>query len=240
MPTERLQKVLASAGVASRRDCEALITAGRVRVNGHIIRELGTCVDPQQDLISVNGNPIQHIDRRIYLMLHKPAGIVSTVDDPQGRPTVIEIVNIPQRIFPVGRLDAQSEGLLLLTNDGALTHRLTHPKFHIEKEYHVLLDRTPDNKALRMWREGVMLDGSRTAPAWVELKQPTKQGTWVRIVMHEGRKRQIREVAKLLGYTTQRLIRVREGTLTLGDLPSGQWRMLTRQEVQELHQHSTQ
>lgn len=240
MTVERLQKVLANAGVASRRDCEALITAGRVRVNGSVVRELGSRVDPQQDLISVNGNLIQQTDRRIYLMLNKPVGVVSTVDDPQGRPTVVALVNIPQRVFPVGRLDAQSEGLLLLTNDGALTHRLTHPKFYVEKEYDVLLDRMPDSKALRMWREGVMLEGSRTAPAWVELKQRTKHGMWVRVVMHEGRKRQIREVAKLLGYTTLRLIRVREGTIALGELLPGQWRMLTHEEVRDLYEHGTQ
>jgi len=235
---ERLQKVLASAGIASRRDCEVLIAEGRVAVNGKIVRVPGTRVDPEQDEISVDGKPIGAISPRTYVMLHKPAGVVSTTDDPQGRPTVVDLVKVDARLFPVGRLDFDSEGLLLLTDDGELTQRLTHPSHQVEKEYRVLLDRAPSPDALRQWREGVELDGVRTAPAWVEVLERAPEGVWTRVVLHEGRKRQIREVAKLLGYQVLRLIRVREGPLTLGDLPAGEWRLLSEQEVEQLREHA--
>ena len=238
MSPERLQKVLASAGIASRRDCEVLIAEGRVAVNGKIVRVPGTRVDPEQDEISVDGKPIGAISPRTYVMLHKPAGVVSTTDDPQGRPTVVDLVKVDARLFPVGRLDFDSEGLLLLTDDGELTQRLTHPSHQVEKEYRVLLDRAPSPDALRQWREGVELDGVRTAPAWVEVLERAPEGVWTRVVLHEGRKRQIREVAKLLGYQVLRLIRVREGPLTLGDLPAGEWRLLSEQEGEQLREHA--
>lgn len=237
MSAERLQKVLAGAGVASRRDCEDLIAAGRVTVNGRVVHELGTRVDLEQDLVAVDGKPVRQPDERTYILLHKPIGVVSTVDDPQGRPVVVDLVDVPARVFPVGRLDVDSEGLLLLTDDGELTHRLTHPSFAVEKEYRVLLDRAPDASTLREWRTGVMLDGERTAPAWVELVERGEEGYWLRVVLQEGRKRQIREVARLLGYTVLRLVRVREGNLQLGDLAPGQWRRLSAAEVQELRTH---
>ncbi|MCS6940782.1 MAG: pseudouridine synthase [Roseiflexus sp.] len=238
MSAERLQKVLASAGIASRRDCEEYIAAGRVMVNGKVVRIPGTRVDPEHDEILVDGKPIGKIHRRTYVMLHKPAGVVSTTDDPQGRPTVIDLVNLEKRLFPVGRLDYDSEGLLLLTDDGELTQKLTHPSYQVEKEYHVLLNEAPSPNALRAWRTGVELDGVKTAPAWVELIERTPEGAWVRVILHEGRKRQIREVARLLGYEVRRLIRVREGPLTLGDLPSGTWRFLTDEEVDMLREHA--
>ena len=137
MSAERLQKVLASAGIASRRDCEAIIAAGRVTVNGRVVQEPGTRVDLAQDAIQIDGEPVRQPGKRTYLMLHKPAGFVSTVDDPHGRPTVVELVDVPTRVFPVGRLDVDSEGLILLTDDGELTHHLTHPKFEVEKERQV-------------------------------------------------------------------------------------------------------
>ncbi|MFQ3633732.1 pseudouridine synthase, partial [Roseiflexus sp.] len=240
MSAERLQKVLASAGIASRRDCEEYIAAGRVMVNGKVVRIPGTRVDPEHDEIFVDGKPIGKIRHRTYVMLHKPAGVVSTTDDPQGRPTVVDLVNLEQRLFPVGRLDYDSEGLLLLTDDGELTQKLTHPSYQVEKEYRVLLDEAPSPNALRAWRSGVELDGTKTAPAWVELIERTPEGAWVRVILHEGRKRQIREVARLLGYEVRRLIRVREGPLTLGDLPSGTWRFLTDEEVDMLREHAEQ
>ena len=237
MSAERLQKVLASAGIASRRDCEELISAGRVSVNGRVVRVLGARVDPEHDEIAVDGRPIGRLGPRTYVLLHKPPGVVSTVDDPQGRPTVIDLVDLPVRLFPVGRLDYESEGLLLLTDDGELTQRLTHPSYEVEKEYRALLDRMPTPDALREWRAGVMLDGVRTAPAWVEVLEHDDSGAWVRVVLHEGRKRQIREVARLLGYNVLRLIRVREGPLSLGDLPVGAWRRLSAEEVEALWEH---
>jgi 23S rRNA pseudouridine2605 synthase len=237
LSAERLQKVLASAGVASRRDCEELISAGRVSVIGRVMRVPGTRVDPEQDEIAVDGQPIGAINPRTYVMLHKPTGVVSTADDPQGRPTVVEMVDAPVRLFPIGRLDYDSEGLLLLTDDGELTQRLTHPSYQVEKEYRALLDRAPSPEALREWRNGVMLEDVRTAPAWVDLIERGDEGAWVRVVLHEGRKRQIREVAAALGYEVLRLIRVREGPLLLGDLPPGQWRNLTDDEVESLWSH---
>lgn len=231
---ERLQKMLARAGVASRRSCETLISDGRVTVNGQIVLEPGTRVDPARDQVCVDGQHIMLPDTPIYILLHKPPGVVSTTRDTHGRPTVVDLVDVPTRIFPVGRLDADSEGLLLLTNDGTLTHRLTHPRFQVEKEYHVLLSPTPSNNALQMWREGVPLDGEYTAPARVNIIKYAHEGAWVRVVLREGRKRQIRDVARLLGCTTHRLIRVREGRLTLGNLPSGAWRMLHPDEIQAL------
>ncbi len=239
MNTERLQKMLAGAGVASRRDCEELITAGRVTVNGQVVHELGTRVDIDHDSVALDGTPIHQPTERTYILLNKPVGVVATVDDPQGRPTVVDLVDVPVRLFPVGRLDLQSEGLLLLTNDGALMHRLTHPRFEVEKEYQVLLDRTPDDVALDAWRAGVDLEGERTAPAEVDLLEPTDDGAWVRVVLHEGRKRQIREVAQILGYTVQQLIRIREDRLLLGDLQPGQWRTLNTDEVATLQAHLT-
>jgi 23S rRNA pseudouridine2605 synthase len=235
---ERLQKVLAAAGIASRRDCEELIREGRVAINGKVIRILGARVDPERDEITLDGKPIQQAKLRSYAMLNKPAGVVSTAEDTHGRPTVVDLVPSEARLFPVGRLDMDSEGLIILTDDGALTQRLTHPSFAIEKEYRVLLDQAPSTEAIRQWREGVELDGEMTAPAVVSLLEKTDEGAWVRVVLHEGRKRQIREVAKLLGYEVLRLIRVREGPLELGDLPSGQWRSLTDEEVEALWQHA--
>ena len=238
MSAERLQKVLASAGIASRRDCEEYIAAGRVMVNGKVVRIPGTRVDPEHDEILVDGKPIGTVHRRTYVMLHKPSGVVSTTDDPQGRPTVVDLVDLEQRLFPVGRLDFDSEGLLLLTDDGELTQKLTHPSYQVEKAYRVLLTEAPSPNALRAWRTGVELDGVQTAPAWVELIERTPEGAWVRVILHEGRKRQIREVARVLGYEVRRLIRVREGPLTLGDLPSGTWRFLTDEEVNMLREHA--
>ncbi|NTV62954.1 MAG: rRNA pseudouridine synthase, partial [Oscillochloris sp.] len=237
MSAERLQKVLASAGIASRRDCEGLIAAGRVTVNGRVIQEPGTRVDLEEDVVEVDGQPVRKPETRTYLLLHKPVGFVSTVDDPQGRPTVIDLVDVPARVYPVGRLDVDSEGLLLLTDDGELTHQLTHPRFEIEKEYRALLDRPLDTEALRQWRDGVLLNGEPTAPAWVDLIETTEEGPWFRVVLREGRKRQIRDVARLLGYEVLRLIRVREGDLLLGDLPLRQWRPLTAEEVAALRAH---
>lgn len=250
MADERLQKALARAGVGSRRGCESLIVAGRVMVNGQVVHELGSRVDLSRDEVVVDGVRVEPPTRRAYVMLHKPVGVVSTADDPHGRQTVVEMLDLPERVFPVGRLDANSEGLILLTNDGALTHHLTHPRFEIDKEYHVLLDGYPQERILQQWRAGVVLEGTRTAPATVE-RLPLREveagraagrrmerGAWMRVVIHEGRKRHIREVAKLLGHQVERLIRVREGTLVLGDLAPGKWRFLTPDEIANLHSHT--
>lgn len=239
MATERLHKVLARAGLASRRDCEAMIADGRVAVNGSTVREMGVRIDPEADVVLVDGQPLPHKVERVYYLLHKPLGVVSTVDDPQGRPTVVSLVDSPTRVFPVGRLDIDSEGLLLLTNDGELTHRLTHPAFEVEKEYHALLDRPPSEQSLREWSQGVLLYNRLTARAHVERLDHPDSKAWVRIVLHEGRKRQIREVARSLGYTVLRLIRVREGSLRLGGVAAGSYRTLTSPEIAKLREYLT-
>ncbi len=238
---ERLHKVLARAGVAALRPAEDMIMAGRVTVNGRVVRELGARVDAEADVIAVDGELVeirQPTDPHRYVILHKPVGVISTAQDTHDRPTVVGLVPSDRRLFPVGRLDADSEGLILLTDDGDLAYRLTHPRFEVEKEYRVLLDRAPSVEDLRAWREGVELEGEMTMPAWVEVLERTPAGVWIRVVMREGRNRQIRAIARMLGYEVLRLIRVREGPITLNDLPAGQWRDLTPAEIQMLRAHT--
>jgi 23S rRNA pseudouridine2605 synthase len=237
---KRLQKVLAQAGVASRRACEELIRQGRVQVNGQVVTELGTKVDPNRDEIRVDGAPISGPEERVYLILNKPPGYISTTHDPWGRPTVLDLIPHQGRLYPVGRLDAESEGLLLLTNDGRLTHRLTHPRYEHEKEYLVLVKGHPSQTVLSQLRQGVDLEEGRTAPAKVS-RVSRKEGsetppgtTWLRIVVHEGRKRQIRRMCSAVGHPVQRLIRVRMGPIELGNLPEGGYRPLSAKEVRRL------
>lgn len=238
---ERLHKVLARAGVAALRPAEDMIMAGRVTVNGRVVRELGARVDPEADVIAVDGQLVElrrPADPFHYFIVNKPVGVISTVADTHDRPTVVGLVPSPARLFPVGRLDADSEGLILLTDDGDLAYRLTHPRFDVVKEYRVLLDRAPSIDDLRRWREGVELGGEPTLPAWVEVLERYADGAWIRVVMREGRKRQIREIARLLGYNVLRLIRVREGPINLGNLAPGQWRALAPDEVETLRTHT--
>lgn len=245
---ERLQKVLAAAGYGSRRACETLIRQGRVTLNGRLAR-LGDRADPTQDTICVDGVPVQvAVPAHTYIVVYKPAGVISTLSDERGRRTVRDLVPLPGRLVPVGRLDADSEGLMLLTDDGALVNRLTHPRYQTTKEYHVLVVGRPSEATLSRWRRGVILpdvdakthDGGLTAPAQVEVirvegnERSGEGGTWLRVVLHEGRKRQIRRVAELLGHPVRRLIRVRIGPLRLGTLKPGQWRRLTEREVKAL------
>ncbi len=231
---ERLQKILARAGYGSRRACEELITAGRVRVND-VVAALGMKADPHKDKISVDGRPLKLDDEPVYIALYKPRNVLSTVRSQDRRRTVLDLVGIPQRVFPVGRLDADSEGLIILTNDGELANQLTHPRFGHEKEYRVLVARRPDTEQLETWRRGVALeDGYRTAPAKVWVESFFGRGAWLRVVMREGRKRQIREIGKLLGLPVVRIIRVRIGSLQLGRLKPGEWRYLTPDELEGL------
>ena len=233
---ERLQKVMARAGVASRRKSEELIRQGRVAVNGRVVRELGTRVDPARDVITVDGEPLRLRAQHTYILLHKPPGVITTVHDPWGRPTVLDLVQTEARVFPVGRLDANSEGLVLLTDDGELAYRLTHPRFEHEKEYHVLVAGRPTRRTLERLRRGVRLEDGVTAPAKVEVLRRAGRNTWLRIVLHEGRKRQIRRMAEAVGHPVRRLIRVRIGPLRLGNLAPGEWRHLTRREVEALRE----
>jgi 23S rRNA pseudouridine2605 synthase len=236
MRAERLQKILAQAGYGSRRACEDFISAGRVRVNGKIA-ELGQKADPAVDAITVDGKPITAAETLVYIALHKPRNVLSTVEAEagDGRMTVRDLVEVPGNIHPVGRLDFESEGLVLMTNDGDLTNRLTHPRYGHEKEYRVLLARRPDREQLAAWGRGVVLeDGYKTAPVDVRFTETQGKGAWVRVIMKEGHKRQIRETCKQLGLPVVRIVRIRIGTLRLGNLKPRQWRYLTTGEVDEL------
>ncbi|HLU42710.1 MAG TPA: pseudouridine synthase [Microthrixaceae bacterium] len=226
---ERLQKVLARAGIGSRRACEELIADGRVTINGRTAR-LGARVDVDRDEVAVDGVPIGVRPDLVHYLLNKPAGVVTTADDPQGRPTVVELVPSEPRVHPVGRLDRDTEGLLLLTNDGTLTHRLTHPSFGVEKEYVAEVEGNPGRGALRRLREGVELEDGITAPAKASLLAPGM----LRIVIHEGRNRQVRRMCAAVGHPVRRLVRTRIGPLRDTRLRPGEWRELTTEEVREL------
>jgi 23S rRNA pseudouridine2605 synthase len=224
-----VHKILARAGVASRRRCEELIAEGRVEVNGVVVG-LGAQVDVSHDIVTIDGAFVPLAPDAVYYVLNKPAGYVTTAHDPQGRPTVVDLVPPEPRVFPVGRLDLDTEGLLLLTNDGELTHRLTHPSFGIEKEYLAEVEGTPSRGALRRLREGVELEDGRTAPAKVALVHPNL----LRLVIHEGRKRQVRRMCAAVGHPVVRLVRVRIASLVTGSLAPGQWRTLDGDEVRAL------
>jgi 23S rRNA pseudouridine2605 synthase len=232
---ERLQKILARAGYGSRRANEDLIVAGRVRVNGKLA-ELGMKAEPQRDVIEVDGKRIPQAEGPLYVMVYKPRGVLSDLE-PQddARPTVRDLVPLSGHLFPVGRLDYDSEGLILLTNDGELANRLTHPRYGHEKEYRVQVLTKPDDEQLATWRRGVVLeDGYKTAPAQVDVEASAGKTTWLRVILHEGRKRQIRETGQRIGLPVARIIRVRISTLRIGRLKPREWRELTPQEVSSL------
>lgn len=234
MEPQRIQKILAQAGYGSRRACELLIQAGRVRVNGQVA-VLGQKADPQTDKITVDGRPIPVAESLTYIAIYKPRGVISAAEGQDDRPTIRDLIPVGGHLYPVGRLDFDSEGLVLMTNDGDLTNKLTHPRYGHEKEYRVLLARRPDEEQLEVWRRGVVLEeGYRTAPAIVRFEATEGRGAWIRVIMGEGRKRQIREIGKVLGLPVVRIIRVRIGTLRLGNLKPKQWRYLTASEVAEL------
>jgi 23S rRNA pseudouridine2605 synthase len=232
----RLQKILAQAGLGSRRSCEEFIQAGRVQVNGQVAK-IGQKADPAKDKITLDGKLVATKVEFVYIALHKPRNVLSTVAPEPGdnRKTLRDLVDVPDRVYPIGRLDFDSEGLMLMTNDGDLANKLTHPRYGHEKEYRVLLARRPDDKQLQTWSRGVVLeDGHKTAPAQVRFASTAGKGAWVRVVMGEGRKRQIREIGSLLGLPVVRILRVRIGTLRLGSLKPRQWRYLSTQEIVDL------
>jgi 23S rRNA pseudouridine2605 synthase len=235
MPEERIQKLLARSGYGSRRANEELIAQGRVTLNGKVAI-LGNKADLSKDIVKVDGQQIRRPpERNVYIALNKPKRVLSDTDPNDPRPTVHDMVESKEHLFSVGRLDYDSEGLILLTNDGDLAHRLTHPRYGHEKEYRVLVIKRPDEEQLAIWRRGVVLaDGYRTAPAIVTIESSAKNGTWLNIVMKEGKKRQIREVGKTIGLPVLRIIRVRIGTLMLGNLKPGEWRSLKPDEIMAL------
>ncbi len=228
---ERLQKVLSRAGFGSRRICDDLIAAGRVTVNGDVAI-LGRRVDPEHDKIAVDGVAASVGAGLVYYLLNKPAGVISTSADPQGRPTVIDLVPGEPRVFSVGRLDLETEGLLVLTNDGDLAQRLTHPSHGVAKAYLAQVEGTPSPAAIRRLREGVELDDGLTGPAKVSLTPPNL----IRLVIHEGRKRQVRRMCEAIGHPVVRLARFRIGPLADPSLAPGQWRLLESSEVRALEE----
>jgi len=226
---ERLQKVLARVGIGSRRVCEDLIAEGRVLVDGEVA-VLGRRVDVETALIELDGAPIGVRPDLVHYLLNKPAGVVTTADDPEGRPTVVGLVPTEPRVFPVGRLDFGTEGLLLLTNDGELAHRLTHPSFGVEKDNVAELQGSPSRAALRRLREGIELDDGVTAPARAALLEPSV----LRLTIHEGRNRQVRRMCDAIGHPVVRLIRTRIGPLADRSLAPGAWRELAGDELRSL------
>jgi 23S rRNA pseudouridine2605 synthase len=225
-----LQKVLARVGFGSRRVCEGLIAEGRVEVNGEVA-ELGRRVDPERDRVTVDGVTIPVRPGLVYYLLNKPAKVVTTATDPQGRPTVVDMVPGEPRVFPVGRLDWDTEGLLLLTNDGDIAHALTHPSRGVPKTYLAEVEGVPTRGELRRLRDGVDLEDGRTAPARANLVQTTPTGAAVEIVIHEGRNRQVRRMCEAVGHPVRRLVRTRFGPLHDNRLAQGQWRALTQAEI---------
>lgn len=231
---ERLQKLLAHAGYGSRRACEVFITEGRVRVNGKVA-VLGQKADLAVDKVTVDGKALAKKEALVYIALYKPRNVLSAAEGQDDRQTVRGLIPLEGHLYPVGRLDFDSEGLILMTNDGELTNKLTHPRYGHEKEYRVLVARRPDEKQLEAWRRGVVLtDGDKTQPADVRFLSTSGKGAWIQVIMGEGKKRQIREVGKLLGLPVVKIIRLRIGTLKLGSLKPRQWRYLTEDEVREL------
>jgi len=231
---ERLQKLISQAGIASRRASEEMIRQGRVTVNGKVA-QVGDKADLEHDIVKVDGEPLkeQHF---VYFLLYKPLNVVSTTQRQrqERRQIVRDLIPFEGHLFLVGRLDADSEGLVLLTNDGDLADRLTHPRYGHTKTYRVLITGSPSPKTLEAWRHGVVLEGERTAPAQVRVLSEEPGETWLQIVMREGRKRQIRETANLFGHAVKRLIRVKLDFLEIGNLKPGQWRALSAAEVRQL------
>jgi len=238
----RLQKFIAECGVASRRKAEELISAGRVKVNGATIREMGSVVDPMKDSVTVNGERLTSpsASEKIYIMLHKPKGYITSAKDQFGRPDVAALVaDIPHRLNPVGRLDFDTSGLLLMTNDGDLTYKLTHPKYEVEKVYIARVKGTADEEAIGKLRTGIEIDGKVTAPAKAFIIKQQPGSTSIKITIHEGRNRQVRKMLEALGLPVITLKRIATGTLYLGDLESGKWRHLSKTEVRTLQKMYT-
>lgn len=232
---ERLQRVLSASGLASRRRAEELIREGRVRVDGVVVREMGVKVDPLRQKIELDGKIIPQ-QRMRYLLLNKPSGYITTTADERGRRTVMDLVDVGERVVPVGRLDRPTEGLLLLTNDGDVAHRVMHPRYNIEKEYEVLLDGHPPRQVLDRLARGVMIDGEPAKPTMLKPVKNIDDGTIVRIALHEGRNRIVRRMFEAVDYPVLKLRRVRIGPLHLGTIPRGTWRDLTDGELTQLRE----
>jgi 23S rRNA pseudouridine2605 synthase len=231
----RLQKVIADAGVASRRKAEELIAAGRVIVNGQVVRELGTRVDPEHDHVKVDGRHLKPAPPQAFIMLNKPKGVLSTLSDPEGRPTIRELLHgVSLRVFPVGRLDYDTEGLMLLTNDGEIAQALLHPRYHVSKTYMAKVKGVLSDDQIRELERGIDLEDGRTAPAIVKKAGKAEANSWIELTIYEGRKHQVKRMLEKVGHPVLKLERIRFGPLSLGDLPMGRFRFLTDREANAL------
>lgn len=238
MAEDRVQKILSQAGFGSRRGCERFIVEGRVTVNGKKVT-LGAKADPAVDDIRLDGMPIRKAEKKVYIALNKPRNMLSVNAPDDDRPTIFDLVKDERHLYPVGRLDFDSEGLVLLTNDGELANRLSHPRYEHDKEYEVRVTRRPDEEQLEIWRRGVVLeDGYRTLPAQVEIKTYTKKGAWLKVVLREGKNRQIRRTGLRIGLPVRQIRRVRIGPIELGKLQPGHFRYLKPDEVQILKDYA--
>ncbi|MBI3811730.1 MAG: rRNA pseudouridine synthase [Nitrospirae bacterium] len=237
---ERLQKIISRAGVASRRKAEELMTAGAVTVNGRVVHELGSKADSERDHIKVSGKLINPKQPKAYLMLNKPREVVTTLSDPMGRVTVKELLRgVRIRVYPVGRLDYDSEGLLLLTNDGELVQKMLHPSFEVPKTYEIKVRGVLTDEEIRTLSKGVELSDGRTLPCQVRKIEKTEKNSWLEMTIHEGRNRQIRRMLETMDHPVTKLKRIRVGKLELGALPVGRYRYLTSQEIKSLKQYIT-
>lgn len=233
----RLQKYLAVCGIASRRKAEELITKGQVKVNGVVVTELGTKIDDKLDVVEFKGKEVKQVEDKVYIMLHKPYGYVTTVKDQFERPTVIDLLyNVKERVFPVGRLDYDTSGLILMTNDGDVAYKMTHPKHSVDKVYMAKLKSKPSDKALQMFRDGLMIDGKKTSRAKIDIEANTTEYCYVKITITEGRNRQVRKMCDEIGSTVISLKRVGMGQLRLSNLAKGEYRHLTAKEIAYLKQ----
>ncbi|MCI5166497.1 MAG: rRNA pseudouridine synthase [Candidatus Electrothrix sp. GM3_4] len=232
--TERIQKIIAHAGVCSRRKAEEYIAEGRVKVDGKPITQPGLKVDPEQVVITVDGKPLRE-EKKIYILLHKPRGYVTTMSDPQGRPIVTDLLpEIQERLFPVGRLDLDSEGALLLTNDGALANQVLHPRFEVNKTYEATVRDLLKKSDLQKLEQGIVLDGTKTWPARLRVLKKKKDAAVIEIIIHEGKKRQVRKMFQAVGHPVIRLKRTAYGGLQLENLPEGRYRFLDQIDVKKL------
>jgi 23S rRNA pseudouridine2605 synthase len=234
--TERIQKILAGAGVASRRKSEELIASGRVTVDGRVVKELGAKADPTRQQIAVDGKPII-AERKVALILHKPTSFITSVKDPEGRRTVMELISdVPERVYPVGRLDYDSSGLILFTNDGELANRLLHPKHHLDKTYRVTVIGMPEKEALARVQKGIKLEDGMTSPVQIQVLRHHPKESVLEITLHEGRNRQVRRMMEAIGHPVKRLKRQDFGPITLGNLMVKKWRWLTTREWKALYE----
>jgi len=229
---ERLQKVLAEYGIASRRKCEQLIIEGKVKVNGIFVTELGTKVDKFCDEIELDGNILKKLDKKVYVLLNKPVGYITSVKDQFDRPVVTDLIkNLKVRIYPVGRLDYDTEGLLILTNDGDLAYKITHPKHQMNKKYVALVSGVVQEENIEKFKSGILIDDYKTAPAILEILKKTKDNSLIKITIHEGKNRQVRKMCEAIGHKVIHLKRISIGNIILGELASGEYRFLTEKEV---------